>query len=98
MEGERESERESARLHNQLLIAFKMSQRWNTCNLARTVSKLMGARRRRPLARPGRMGREGVWRASDCHCLPPTPSAMITSLSRLSVNTHVHRGSQIEND
>lgn len=28
--------------HNQLLIAFKMSQRWNTCNLARTVSKLMG--------------------------------------------------------
>lgn len=31
-----------AHAHNQLLIAFKMSQRWNTCNLARTVSKLMG--------------------------------------------------------
>lgn len=58
----RGSARESARLHNQLLIAFKMSQRWNTCNLARTVSKLMGARRRRLLAcslgRAGWGGRE----------------------------------------
>lgn len=99
----RERERESARLHNQLLIAFKMSQRWNTCNLARTVSKLMGARRRRPLTRPGRVGKGvgGVWLASDCHCLAsfhffsdeispsrPHPLAMITSLSRLFVNTH----------
>lgn len=35
--------RKSALFHNQLLIAFKMSQRWNTCNLAITVSKLMAS-------------------------------------------------------
>lgn len=37
--------RKSALFHNQLLIAFKMSQRWNTCNLAITVSKLMASTR-----------------------------------------------------